>query len=208
MCLPYTTVEDAQQHLLGSVIMFDGRPAYVQDVYASSTGGIHTRLRFLPRMNDEIQVSIFDPRVETKELGSRLGYLNVGGRYGAQYVRRIPARQYKQGLVRQNVQIGGDHRSGSTFNFTDTLRTGAFVDMMTRVYPTFNESLDMLKANPELPSVAFNHDFAIVKQDLGYYLIAYKGEQIAWGDPKEFKLPGQYHYLKELLNKHGVPYSA
>jgi hypothetical protein len=207
MCLPYTSVEDAQQHLLNSVILFDGRPVYVRDIYTTDDG-LNTCLRFLPRMADEIHVSLFDPRIETKELGSRLGYMNIGGRTGAMYVRRIPARQYKQGLVRQNVLVGGDRRSGSAYRFDDAMRQGSFVDMMTRVYPTYEAAYQTLKDQPELPSIAFSPEFAIVRQELGFFLLEYKGEQVAWGDPKMLKLPSQFSYLKELLNKYGVSYDA
>lgn len=207
MCMPYQNAADANQHLQGTVVMFDNRPVYVHEVFGTPEG-ISATLRFLPRMNDGISVSVFDPRFEAKELGSRLGYLNIGDRYGALYVRRIPARQYKQGLVRGNVMIGGDARTGAVYGFNDAIRHGAWVDMMTRVYPSFDQALQMMKDNPALPSVAFSPELALIRQDLGFYLLAYKGEQIAWGDPKAFKLPSQFMYLKETLNKYGVPYDA
>ncbi len=211
MVLPYDNVENAAQHLQGCVVMYDDRPHYVREVYRQTNGkrDIMAILSAMPRMRDEIHVPIFDPLFDAKCLGQRLGYVNFGDTIGTLWLSRIPSRQYKQGLIRQNVLVtmGGGRRDPGV-RFDTLLQHAGLSDCLRGIYPTFDQAIQKLDDNPNLPSVAFHKHFALERQDLGYHLLCYRNERVAWGDPKKFKLPEHFIYLKETLDKLGVTYEA
>ena len=212
MVAPYQNAADAQQQLGGSVILYDGRPVYVVECFAGRGNDILMSVVNLPRKRDPYQVSIFDPLVEGRGVGLRLGYCNLGGDYGAVWLSRIPRRQYSQGLTRNNVAVNGarGRENRLPLNFDHITGMACFVDMMNGVYPAYADAVQQLNANRALPSVAFARDFCLERgqDDLGFFLLRYKNERVAWGDPAEFKLPKKFSYLTELLRKNGVPHVA
>jgi len=207
MVSPYQTPEDAAQHLNHTIIMYDDRPVYVQEVFRAG-GVIRLSLLPVPSLRDPFAVDLFDPLIDAKIMGQRLGYCNLGSGLGATWVSRIPARQYHQGLCGQNLSIGNVNGRGNVLRWDSLMRRAEFADMLRRQYPSYKEVLKQLENDHDIPSIAFHPHLAIERQELGYYLLLYKAERVAWGDPLQFKLPKKFEYLKETLNKCGVPYVA
>lgn len=208
MVAPYENAADANQHLHHTVIMYDDRPVWVEDVFSNDRNDILCTLNFLPRVRDPFSVSVFDPKLDARGMGQRLGYMNYFNQNGVVFLSRIPSRQYKQGLSRGNVAATYDSQGRRTFDFSLYSRRPEFVDMLTGTYPTFEEACRRLEAEPNIAAIAFHREFALQRDELGYYLLLFKGTKVAWGDPKSFKLPSHFIYLKEVLQKNGVPYEA
>ena len=146
MAFMYQNVADAEQHLRGTVVMFDGMPAYVHSVTALGNGRFLANLGHLPRINNTFEVDLFDARLDPK--GIRLGYVNCT-KYGeALFCSRIPARQYHQGLHQNNVNVARSHLTDARVtSFPYMLSDPGFADALRNIYPTFNEALNLLSVS-------------------------------------------------------------
>lgn len=200
----YDTVENAHAKLAGTVFMFDGRPVNCLGAFDSGDNRdqIHLNLQFLPKMRDNVAVSINDPRIEVRNLP--LGYVNIFN--DAIYLTRTPCRQFRQGLTSNSVVCPQIRRHGvPVYNFKTLMQRPEFTDSMMGVYPTFKEAVDMLLNSNEKLSVAFNRRFALAHdKDLGFFELRYKGNRVAWGDPNNFNLPSEFSYLTEVIHEQGI----
>ena len=200
MVAPYETLEDANQQLGASVLLFKGDPMWCEGCQIRN-GKISVLLYSLPRLRDQIFVDIDDPDLDSRDLGRRLGYVNTFGPSGALFVSRIPARQYKQGLSKNNVRIlGGSGR----LTLNDLRVQPGFTDAIKGIYPSFKRARERLQEDPDILSIAFNRNFALQRDELGFFVVLYRNERVAWGDPDAFKLPSHFQYLKELCQENGV----
>ena len=200
MVAPYENAADANQQLGQSVIMFDGNPVWVHEVRSLSSGSIVAVCYPMLAMKDMMTIPINDPRLDARDLGNRLGYVNTFQHTGAVFCSRIPARQFKQGLSKNNVAIGS--RDGPRIFGFETLRgLSGFTDCLRGHYPSIQEAKDRLTKEPEIPSIAFHKYFALQHDELGFFVVMYRGERVAWGDPESFKIPTHYKYLKELMQE-------
>lgn len=200
----YDTVENTHAKLAGTVFMFDGRPVHCLGAFNSGDqkDPIHLNLQFLPKMRDNVAVSVNDPRVEVRNLP--LGYVNIYD--DAVYLTRTPCRQFRQGLTNQSVICPPIRkRDAPMYNFKSLIQRAEFVDAMCNVYPTYKEALNMLLDNPEKRSVAFSRRFALFHdKELGFFELRYKGNRVAWGDPNNFNLPSEFMYLSEVIAEQGI----
>ena len=76
--------------------------------------------------------------------------------------------------------------------------------MVRGIYPTYAEALETLNADYEVTSVAFTKDFAVSRDTLGFFKIAFQGEEIAYGEAFSIKVPFEYKYMEKRLKEYGV----
>lgn len=168
----------------------------------TAPGSFLAHLQPLPRLANDVVVDLFDPLLEPR--GIQLGYVNVS-RYGvALFTSRVPARQYHQGLCRQNVNVGNDRRGRRVVNFPDLLREPGFTDALKGVYPTFKEAVELLD-NKNYSSFAFDRLFCVERDEMDFLRIFFRDIPVAFGEANTgFKLASKASYLKEDLLKLGV----
>lgn len=199
----YDTVENTGARLNGTVVMYDGRPVQVLNAQAGTKQEpIQVNLQFLPKMRDNILVSINDPKLEVRNLP--LGYVNIYN--DALYLTRSPCRQFKQGLSSNCVIIPRmENRDVGAPSFKTLLGRAEFSDAMSGIYPTYREALDMIFNDPDKKAVAFSRRFALYRdRQLGFFELRYKGNRVAWGDPNNFNLPSEFMYLSEVITEQGI----
>lgn len=202
MSFHYTDVRDANQHLLGTVVMFAGQPAFIHEIQVNPADqhGFIAHIGHLPRINNMVTVDLFSPDLEPKKL--RLGYVNVSSVGHAMFCSRIPAKQYHQGLCRGNVSIPPINGQRLT-SFERLLTEPGFADALRNQYPTYEEAARLLE-NPDYRSMAFHRSYALEKDELGFFRLFYKGEPVAFGENKQFKLADKFKYLREEITELGV----
>lgn len=201
MVAKYENGADANQQIGGCVVMYDDKPVLVSECF-DRDADILANISFLPHRRDLLTISLFDPKFDAKSMGRRLGYVNTFGEFGAYFLTRIPSRQYKQGLHANNVNVPDPIRR--QWNFNHIRIRPEFTDTLMGVYPTFEEARTRLMANPDIKSIAFSRYFAIERDELGFFLVFYRGDRVAWGEPNSFKIPSHYDYLKEVMQENGV----
>lgn len=192
----YETAEEAKMRLDGCVVMYDDQPVYVEGISGPNANLIATCYT-LPRNRDRMEISINDPLFDSRAV--RLGYTNCGR--SAYYVSRMPVRRYKQGVCAQNTIAKSC--DGRNVGFENVFRHAGFIESVKRKYPTLIECTQLLEKG-EVDSVAFHHNFCLQRDSLGFYVLYFKGERAAWGDPSGFNLPSEYHWLEESLRENGV----
>jgi hypothetical protein len=199
----YESFDECQTRLNGTVILYKGEPVVVQQVEANGAEPCLLHLKFLPRSRDSATVLVTDEDLEYRRFN--LGYVNLAG--GATYAARWPIVEgYKQGLTCNNLKftsIGGGQPAP---NFQHIYVQPGFKDMLQGKYPTAEEAMERLLAQNEPPiSVAFQPDFAIRRDQFrGDFLLDYRGQKVGFGKNK-FSVPQDYWYLREVLQKSGIP---
>ena len=201
MSFKYENERDAQQHLLGTVVMYAGAPAYVHEIAPSASGAFVVSLGHLPRYRNIFQVDLFDGQFEPR--GIRLGYCNIVNAGRATFLSRIPSRQYHQGLHRTNLRIPEDETGRRHTNFEHLLTDAGFADCLRNIYPSYKEALNLLE-NPNILSAAFHRYFAVSKDELGFYRMHNRGIPVAYGGADKIILADKYEYLREQLTELGI----
>jgi len=203
MVAAYDSLEHARQQLAGTVNLFDGQPIYIEDI-TQMGNTFYAHITALPRMRDPMTIQLFDERLDTRSISQMLGYVNVNN--NAVFVSRRPARQTKQGLSSGNVSTARrGHVNLITFN--TLIASAGFVDSINNVYPSFDDCCKVLSDNETIQSMAFSRTMALRREDLGFYVLMYRGDDVAFGDEKGLKLPSKFEYLKPALDKVGIQYA-
>jgi len=115
----YDSVEQTNLRLTSSIVIYDNRPAYVDDVGSTNNGSIFLRLRFLPKFDDSLRISINDPLLNMRDFN--LGYVNLPRI--SLYITRAAGRQQKQGLAKGNLVIPEDRDRRESYSFNDLLKS-------------------------------------------------------------------------------------
>lgn len=208
----FLSTGDASSALRDSIVMREGRPWYVTNVGGTAPHGIV--LAGVP-LGSFIAGRI-ESRATSFELDYKkvtwnsfpLGYTQVEG--SAYYLSRIPNRQWKRGLSRNNIHVRADAAFGGLgLNWTAWFGKPLENTLLGK-YPSYEKAIELLKEYEEenegnTNSVAFNRFMAISFDELGQLKLHLKGDVVAYGDDKNaFKL-GKYHkYLENMLRHNGV----
>jgi len=198
----YDTVEQTNLRLASSIVIYDDRPVYVDDVGIDEDGEIHLNVRLLPRLEKALCISINDPLLNIREF--TLGYVNLPRI--SLYVTRAAVRQQKQGLAKGNMIIPFDRDGREAYSFAEIIRSAGLVDCLKNKYPNFNTCVRQLESSDTIYSIAFNRRFALYHdKDLGFFEIMYRGNRVAWGEATSLTMPSNLLYLRELIDELGVP---
>lgn len=191
----YQTLDDARLRLSGTVILFDGKPVFIDAInYANDSDDIVLSGLSLPKFTPNEPISLHDPRWEAFDFP--LGFMNTS--YHAYYLSRRPVRRNRQGLSNDNMNATrADGQYGQ--HFRELIEDPGFCDMFSNTYPTVREAEVRLRAT-DAQSAAFHKTLALVKDPTGVLKLSYKGRLVGYGSPKEgFRIPSEFKYLRETL---------
>lgn len=185
--------EYAHAKVSDSVIMVEGRPAYVVNVVR----GVLTYQQLYPNIGQNLAIPLKD--VDLTPV--KLGYANLE-QGEALYLTRLPARSWKQGLIERNI-ISSNLAGGRRF----PVNSSAVCECMMGKYPSLSKVIEFL-FNDEATSMAFSRDFALAKpkKPNGKLQLFYKGLlEVGELDPlKNTKTPvllERHSYLRETLEE-------
>lgn len=201
MKFPYTDVHEIAAKLNDTIVFFAGRPVYVIGLEAGFDAVL--RVSPLPRVPG-IEHAV-NHRWETSGWNItdfNLGYWNPEGRDSVCYMRRMPMRQWRQGLCEHQVI-----QEPYAIPFSRAIYMQSFVDMLQGVYPTFEEAKDRLaqKRLGSEYSLAFSRVLAIHHYKSGHWGLAYKNRPIYSGESLEsLTLSEEFSHLHETLEEHGL----
>ena len=218
----YQTVEEAQQKLMNTLVMYGDAPAYVMTARNSTklgVRGIVIQAHSTPVINGEaekITAPINDPKWNFRDLGAKIGYVNYrqNSRKEVVYLMRQGIRKAveTQGLSRHNMVIQEPSRktsgasSGWSVNpirFQDLVFTRELADMMMNVYPSIKKTVKDFETDPELSSQAFGRCFSIHRDKIGPFYLHYRDRPIGYtSDMYRWKVAKDYHYLAESLEEY------
>lgn len=207
----YETQQEANQKLQTCIVSYDGSPFYVSEAEGSGPGlRLYGMLCTVDKtQSPTVQYSITDPKWEFKNLGGRLGYVNIDGwdYKSASYVRRVPVRaaQRTQGLSRSNVKISRLPPcamlglTGMSLTWDKINKQAGFFDTWAGTFPDIRAVRTQMKRH-DVTMRALGRFLAVQRSPLDLFYLLYKGEPIGRSEDLEvFKVPKQFRYLDELL---------
>lgn len=171
----YDSIEEANNRLGSTVVTYEGRPVYVQEVIPHDDGVMRVKFREFPFRGDLVRKKINSPAFKRFET-IPLGFMNLfsNGRRHTTFCERTPNRQRRQGL-------SGDTFSSSSLigergvGFSDSISADAFREMVLGEYPTYDEALGRLVPNS---SIAVDREFAVLRTPEGYTHVYHKRDNI------------------------------
>jgi hypothetical protein len=191
MALPYTDVNDASQHLLGTVVLYDGNPVVVMGIRNDTDGFQADLVPCYPRGSDIFSVSLWDPKIKTRNFN--LGYVNFQSR--TVFLTRNPRRQYQQGLSDNNVVVS----TGDRFSHIRTNKN--FVDAMQGKYPSISDCVKRIQ-DGNCVGIAFNTEFALSGNDeSGIIRLMYREVEVGVVVDNTFFIGNQHKWLNKYVQK-------
>lgn len=188
------THEQARMRLAGTIVGYNKEFYLVEDARLGRENEIIIVGWDLPARRGTKLIKLKD--IECFEYN--LGYWNWNNRE-ALYVVRVPARQQRQGICDENLNIVTKDGLRRTREYARVTSCPEFVNMLKGVYPSFEEARKRLMSR-ESSCVAVSRDIAYrFDEDLEFYTLEYRGRAVAHGDIDCIKLPSKYSYLKEQL---------
>lgn len=210
----YDNRDEANQKLSNTIVLYKDNPVLIRESGGQSgaKGSKLTLLFKYIRDGKTDEAPILDKGWEFRNLGPRVGYLNVdlgnGSYKESLYVTRMGVRasHNTQGLSHKNLKIPnlrGSKRLGlgpSPLNFNSVSMTPFFADMLEQKYPSVKDISTQFSKHSWLISRAFDRQFAIRRDDIGPFYLQYRGKDVAHSsDFEKWKVGDQYKYLQEQM---------
>jgi len=204
----YDTKEEARQKLVGTVVIYDNCPVYV-DAAGGNKNHVWLQFRRLPldRGPESDKRDISDPRWDFRNLGSRLGYIMMGVPssevWDSVYTSRVPIRASRQGLDKKTVKVLGV--TSYPFAWEHILCQEGIVQTMQNLFPSSQEAFDKLVSSGNMiRSVPIGRRLAIMYDLVSPPVLLYRGDRVAYTDNGlKFKLAAHKQYLREELEDVG-----
>lgn len=205
----WTDLQQAQERLAGSVVLYDDSPVYIEALEDSAyeDGRIvpKARMLMLPTLGEKNRVKKFinSPHFHRFRDPVRLGWMNDQACAATLFQRR-PATGRSHGLTSGNCSIGAFNTgaSGSSIvfgsdRFTTLIFDKGFVDMHKGEYP----SLDGILRNIEhRSSIAYSRVFCVHKDSDGVIWLYRHQERVGiFTGSDTLNLLGKFGYLREEI---------
>lgn len=214
----YDSTEEVNQKLAGCVLLYKLQPLYVHGAAPVDTPPWKIKVSYCNDLNNVFYISLDDADLNYREVGDKLGYMNLKGYIGrpyneCTYLMRMPIRSssYAQGLSKKNVRLSdlkGNRAIGLgriDLIFDQAIYGGKSSElklMMNNVYPTIKEVSDDFFKDETLVSKAFHRMWAIEKDEVGPFNLLYKNTKVGWTeDFNRFKVSDRYRFLKKEFEK-------
>jgi len=223
LAIKYESVEDASMRLRNSVVLYKGLPVFISDVKRGTTkedplrvfmqelpleGAATPPPRRLERALADARGDDENGEAKRKYISSkhfdiapfRLGYVNCP-KLGAFYCTRLPSRQQKQGLSRENFQAF--NHVGVPVSFETFCRTKEVCAMVVGDYPSFDVAVKSLK---KVKAVAFSRDFCLVPDEVvpGLIFLYHKNVKVGMFHGDNVTLGEKFTCLRESLEEQHV----
>lgn len=187
MCkLVFERDQDAAMRLNGCVVMYAGEPVYVMEAGKKNS--------LVCDLDEKEQVKVATNDLDLSPV--LIGNVQMGNHHI--YLQRIPIRRWKQGLHRENLDIG------KTL-FAKLNIPMPRIDVCTKAFKKaikgeFGKPMDVMRKvmNGDILSGAINRHWAVAKIN-GVDRLFYKDQLVGFVDDGEITISKKYFFLKEDL---------
>lgn len=191
--------EQARMRLSGTIVGYNDGFFFVEDVRVGKEGGLTAVAWELPLRENVKLLKLQDIQC----FNYNLGYWNFSNKE-ALYVVRVPARQQRQGICDENLNIVTKNGLRRTRDYGRVINCPEFTKMLKGIYPSFEDARKRLMSR-EAVSVAVSRDIAYrYDDDLEFYTLEYRGRTVAHGDIDKINLPTKFSYLREQLEQNKI----
>ncbi len=210
LSIKYERLEDARMRLRHTVVLYDGAPYYIREITTGTgdDGPYRVHADALPLSAADVRNAGRGEDADIRKYISsknfdiapfRMGFVNA--KTGCFYVSRLPARQQKQGLGSENVQMTTP--LGQRIPFATLLTTPEVLAMVNGNYPNLKQALAALE---KMPSIAICRDVALVKDEVLDCLVYvyHKTTKVGLLSDNKAKLGKAFAYLNETISECGL----
>lgn len=203
----WTDVEQAQQRLTGSCVLYDGQPVYIDRVVAHDDGCPRAELRDCATGEALARKKLNSPKFEKFRVLPNLGWINVTGgvsRTGAVFCARRATATRTHGLNNSNVTVTNmSHNEVSStpqqgnYNFASVMFNKGFVEGHNGDYPTLAATLQKIQPRT---TIAFSRKFAVVRDADGIRWLYRELQRVGvFTGVDTLDLISRYEYLREEI---------
>lgn len=206
----YENAEEVKFRLEGSVVLYEGRPVYINKVSVPGADDVAeiARVYFyelpLKPKNNEVRKYLSSKKFDLTPF--RMGYMNH--KEGTVFVMRSPVRQHKQGFsVNSSKILDVSGQRLGWLGFNNMIHDQGFVDMVNGVYPDFKTAGDIIEEGKR-ESIAISPSFALtLDKDLDVLVLFNKGTKcgLAFKGDKNIRVSKKFHFLKEEMEQYRIP---
>lgn len=209
----FDSMEEITQKLGNCLVIHRGRPFFV---YGGKT---RTSLHgYYPESMAEASISLKDPDLDFRNLGEKLGYINIETfnqrpYRECLYLMRQPVRRSIQGLHQTNMYVSmfqGNPRDINTPRHQPSFQeqfyrenAGPFVAMLNNQYPTLATIRRQMTADLTVTSRAFHRDWSILRDHsgIGPFKLMYKMDKVGYTeDIDRLVLAPRFKLMQKDLN--------
>ena len=212
----FDTVQDAQQKLNGTIILYNNKPVRIVAVGGDRDIIVSCKPSERGRWGTVFDVSLSEPGFDWKSLGTRLGYMNFDAflpDYAeAVFLVRTPVRLSVQGLSERTVEYDRLHLPKEivieqNIGFWNLAVSKGFSMMLAGEYPTLEEAMNLLRKSArdetDIKSVAISKESAIYWDRIGQPYILYKRQKVGTTDGTCIKIAEKVKWLSETFESGG-----
>lgn len=214
----FDTIAESDQKLANTVILYRDSPVVVGGS-SGQDGAVSLKVREFNlkptlKKHEWLTVSINDTDLNMKNLGGKLGYINIPyeGYFCTVYTRRVPIRkaQSTQGLSNVNVRVDVNDALYKTFSymppevFMKYETIGGLKETMEEKFPSLM-LIKMEAGKTNFIESAFHRHLSIHKEFKDLFKLRYKNQEIGWSnDLDQFTVSREYKYLGELFEENNM----
>ncbi len=203
----WTDATQASERLAGTVVNYDGNPAYIDRVEAGKTKGPTATVMMLGSDPDYKRISLDDEKWRNFRDLPKLGWFNfISGRNNVHpfYVERRAVNTRSHGLNSGNTRIHMSRKEGvlavRDYNLTTLLGNAGYLETHRddTAFPKVSEILMSLGSEPS--GVAFSPKFCVIVTEEGMKWLFRKTKRIGFftGTDSVNLFPKMGYYKEEL----------
>lgn len=185
-------LHDLRQMFQNSLVRYNTEPVMIGHVSA----GFRADCVFIGN-NEEQVLDLRDEKFDFKPVNT--GYVNLQG-YSF-FITRLPRRQWKQGLSKDNVEIkynlpyADDGRFEKAYHRVVNLDCKPLYNTIKNIYPSLAQAVESFEDNNV--EIAFDRQFCVNKNGMLFY----KGSEVGKVDLNTLKIEfkKEFHFLEKAL---------
>ena len=167
----WADVEQAQERLVNSIVLYDDQPAYVIEIIGGFGDGIPRANLYLGTSREATRKRLDSPKFKRFRELPKLGWMNKPDRGTAYLISRTATRTRTHGLSDGNVRMttyypgeGGRFGRADNDRFSAIARTEDFMALHNGVYPNLSQVLEVIDKGS---CMAFSRHYLVVRDSDG-----------------------------------------
>ena len=204
----WTDLDQAQQRLQHSIVLYDGQPVYIDRVEAHEDGVPRGLIREIGDDGATSRKKLNSPKFNRFRSMPNLGWVNPAAgvsRYGALYLTRRAVTTRTHGLSVNNVLVenprfdetGYVGMQGGNYSFANLMFNKGFLDSHNNSFPSLESILQQIQNKS---AIAFSRKLCVIRDGDGLRWLFHNKTRIGvFTGVDALSLISRYNYLREEI---------
>lgn len=202
----WSDIEQAQQRLAGSVVLYDDKPVYIDRVERHDDGHPRGLLRFIDGPEEFVRKKLNSPHFGRFREMPRLGWFNPASgtvKGGALFMARRATAGQKHGLVSNNITVKNFgynevcRLQTGNYSFSSVIFNKGWVNAHNNEFPALDAILQQIAENS---AIAFSRKFCVVRDSDGLRWLYHNDTRVGvFTGADTLSIISRYNYLREEI---------